>query len=108
MSSTQILITVAAMVAGTIITRYMPFIFFPNGKKTPEFILYLGKVLPYSVMGLLIVYCLKNVSLIKHPFALPEIIAIVCIVILHVWRKNTLISIGAGTIIYMVLVQYVF
>ena len=108
MNDTEKLITIAAMAAGTLITRYLPFIFFPEGRKIPKFVIYLGKVLPYAVISFLTVYCLRNVSLTKAPYALPEAVSIVCIIILHLWRKNTLLSIGAGTAIYMILVQYIF
>ena len=91
----------------TIAIRFLPFIIF-KGKKTPEFILYLGKVLPYAIMAMLVVYCFKSVSFIKSPFGLPEIIAGVVVVLLHLWKRNTLISISVGTICYMLLVQFVF
>ena len=101
----QALITVIMLIVGAVLTRAIPFILFPSNKKTPPFILYLGKVLPYSVIGLLVVYCLKGVSLASSPYGLPEAIANVAILILHLWKNNTLLSIGAGTIIYMLLVQ---
>lgn len=104
----EIFITVAMMALGTVATRFLPFFCFPGSKETPKYVLYLGKVLPYSVMGLLIVYCLKDVSITSAPYALPELIAVLSIVILHLWKKNTLLSIGAGTIIYMLLIQFVF
>lgn len=103
----QILI-VAAMVIGTQITRFLPFVLFPEGKKTPEFVNYLSRTLPYAAMGLLVVYCLRNIDLGTVPYGLPEILSVVLIVILHRWKGNTLLSIGAGTICYMILVQYVF
>lgn len=107
MTTEQQIVTIAAVVLGTMVTRFLPFLIFPEGKKPPAFIAYLGTVLPYGVIGLLVVYCLKDA-----PFAptrgLPEAIAIGCIVGLHKWKKNTLLSIGAGTVIYMVLVQTLF
>lgn len=103
----QILI-VAAMVIGTQITRFLPFVLFPEGKKTPEFVNYLSRTLPYAAMGLLVVYCLRNIDLCTVPYGLPEILSVVLIVILHRWKGNTLLSIGAGTICYMILVQHVF
>lgn len=103
----QILI-VAAMVIGTQITRFLPFVLFPEGKKTPEFVNYLSRTLPYAAMGLLVVYCLRNIDLGTVPYGLPEILSVVLIVILHRWKGNTLLSIGAGTICYMILVQHVF
>lgn len=110
MSQTMIrgVLIVAAMAAGTMITRFLPFILFPAGKETPRFVDFLGKTLPFATMGLLVVYCLKGVDMMAAPHGLPELFAILLIVILH-WRKgNSLLSIGAGTIFYMVLVQAVF
>ncbi len=108
LTSEQSLVIVAVIALGTLLTRALPFILFPDKKETPKTILYLGKVLPYSIMGLLIIYCLKNVSLLNSPHGIPEAIAVLCVVLLHLWKSNTLLSIGAGTIVYMVLVQLVF
>lgn len=91
----------------TITTRFLPFIIFPEGKTPPPFITYLGGVLPYAVIGLLVVYCLKD-SVYTDYHGLPELISIIFIVILHKWKKNMLISLGAGTVIYMILVQTIF
>lgn len=99
---------VAAMMVGTMITRFLPFILFPAGKETPKFVDFLGKTLPFATMGLLVVYCLKGVSLVAAPHGLPEMIAILLIILLHRWKGNSLLSIGAGTVCYMVLVQAVF
>lgn len=104
----QGIIIVAVMAAATLITRFLPFILFPAGKKTPRYVSFLGTTLPYATIGLLVVYCLKGVNFISWPHALPEIISIAAIVFLHVWKGNSLLSIGAGTAIYMVLVQGVF
>lgn len=104
----QSLIIVAMVVLGTTLTRFLPFGLFPENKKTPEYILYLGKVLPFAVIGLLVIYCLKNVPLFTAPYGLPEAIAIGCTALLHLWKKNTLLSIGGGTAVYMFLVQLVF
>lgn len=104
----EILITIGMMILGTVATRALAFILFPANKETPVYIVYLGKVLPYAMIGFLVVYCLKNVSPIASPYGLPELFAILCIVLLHLWKKSTLLSIGVGTAIYMILVQYVF
>lgn len=93
---------------GTMITRFLPFILFKNNKKSSSCISYLGSVLPYSAIGLLVVYCLKNVDFKSSSFGLPEIISIALITVLHYWKENTLLSIGVGTAVYMVLVQFVF
>lgn len=108
MTTQQALITVAAMVLGTLITRFLPFILFPEGRKAPEFITYLGKALPYSVIAFLVVYCLKGVDLTASPHGAPEAIAITAMTLLHIWRKDTLLSIAAGTAVYMLLVQRIF
>ncbi len=102
------IILIVIMAAATLITRFLPFILFPAGKKTPKYVTYLGTTLPYATIGLLVVYCLKSVDVFAYPHALPEMIAIAAIVVLHAWKGNSLLSIGAGTVIYMVLVQGVF
>jgi branched-subunit amino acid transport protein AzlD len=92
----------------TIFLRVLPFILFPENKKTPKYIDYLGKVLPFTIIGMLVVYCLKDISFTASPFGLPEIISVGVIAGLHIWKGNTLLSIGAGTILYMILVQFIF
>lgn len=101
-----ILIAIVAIV--TILLRVLPFLIFGGKRKTPGIIQYLGKVLPYAIMGMLVVYCLKNVSFVTMPFGIPEIIASLAVVFLHLWKRNTLLSVGGGTVIYMILVQMVF
>ena len=97
----------AGALLGTMVTRFLPFLIFPEGKEPPEFIQYLGKVLPYAVIGLLVIYCLKDVPG-SGTYGILEFLAIVFIVLLHRWKKNILLSIGGGTIFYMLLVQFVF
>jgi len=104
----QTFIMILAIALGTIITRFLPFVLFPENKKTPQYVMYLGKVLPTAMIGLLVVYCLKGVSVMTAPFEIPELIATVCIIVLHLWKRNVLISISVGTLVYMVLVQAVF
>lgn len=101
-----IVIAIASVV--TMLIRSLPFLVFGGNKKRPAVIDYLADVLPYAIMGMLVVYCLKNVSLITAPHGLPELIACVAVVLLHLWKRNTLLSIIAGTAVYMVLVQAVF
>lgn len=101
-----LLIAVVAIV--TLLLRMFPFIIFGGKRKTPEIITYLGKVLPYAIMGMLVVYCLKNISITSFPFGIPEVIASSVVVLLHLWKRNTLISVGGGTVLYMILIQYVF
>ena len=107
MTTAQSIITILAVVLGTMITRFLPFIVFPEGKKPPAYIAYLGTVLPYAVIGLLVIYCLKDAVFTAY-HGLPEFISILFIVVLHKWKKNTLLSIGTGTVLYMVLVQNIF
>lgn len=97
----------AGALLGTMVTRFLPFLIFPEGKEPPEFIQYLGKVLPYAVIGLLVIYCLKDVPG-SGTYGIPEFLAIAFIVLLHRWKKSILLSIGGGTVFYMLLVQLVF
>mgnify|MGYP001033620818 FL=1 len=89
-------------------TRLIPFLFFPNGKELPPVIRYLGRVLPPAVIGMLVIYCFKSVEFTHAPFGLPELIAGAAVVLLHAWKRNNMLSIGVGTVLYMVLVQAVF
>lgn len=108
MTFTEQIMTVAIIVLATMLTRFLPFMLFPAGKPTPKYIQYLGKVLPAAVFGLLVVYCLKDVSIFSGSHGLPELIAIVVVVMLHLWKRQMLLSIAGGTICYMLLVQLVF
>lgn len=108
MSFTEQIITVSMVVLGTMLTRFVPFILFPTEKSTPKYIKYLGNFLPSAVFGLLVIYCLKDVSIFTGSHGIPEFIAIVFIIVLHLWKRQMLISIAGGTICYMILVQYVF
>ena len=106
--TTYSLLLIAIISAVTLLIRFLPFWVFPAGRETPPYIAFLGKVLPYAIMGMLVIYCLKNVSLLASPYGLPELIAVAFVIGLHLWKRNTLISIGAGTVCYMLLVQLVF
>jgi branched-subunit amino acid transport protein AzlD len=108
MSLTQQIITIAMVILGTLITRFLPFIIFPAGKPTPKYIQYLGRFLPSAVFGLLIIYCLKDVSIFTGSHGIPEAISIAVVVLLHLWKRQMLLSIAGGTICYMLLVQLVF
>ena len=101
-----LLIAVSALV--TALIRFAPFLAFRGGRETPAVILRPGKLLPCAVMSMLVVYCLRNMNFAGASHALPEIIAAAVVVLLHVWRRNTLLSIVAGTVVYMLLVQLVF
>ncbi|PGS53968.1 branched-chain amino acid transporter permease [Bacillus sp. AFS041924] len=108
MNVTQQIITISMVVLGTMLTRYLPFIIFPAGKPTPKYIQYLGKALPPAVIGLLVVYCFKDVKVFSGTRGIPEFIAVLVVALLHIWKKMMLLSIAGGTIIYMILVQFVF
>lgn len=97
-----------AMIGATLFTRFLPFLFFPAGKKTPRYITYLSNTLPYATIGLLVVYCLRGISFTARPYGLPEILSIGVIAVLHVWKGNSMLSIGAGTVFYMALIQTLF
>ena len=108
MTLTQRILTIAVIVLGTMLTRFLPFLLFPAGKPTPKAVHYLGSVLPGAVFGLLVVYCLKNVSLFTGSHGLPELISIALVVLLHLWKRQMLLSIAGGTACYMLQVQFVF
>ena len=108
MTLTQQIITVLMVVLGTLITRFLPFLIFPAGKPTPKYIQYLGKVLPAAVFGMLVIYCLKDVSIFSGSHAIPELISIAAVIILHLWKRQMLLSIAGGTVLYMLLVQFIF
>ena len=108
MTLTQRILTIAIVVLGTVLTRFLPFLLFPTGKPTPKVITYLGKVLAPAVFGLLVVYCLKNVNLLTGSHGLPELLAIALVVGLHLWKRQILLSIAGGTVCYMLLVQFLF
>ena len=108
MTVAQQIITIGAVVLGTVITRSLPFLIFPAGKETPDFIKYLGRVLPPAVFGMLVIYCLKNVSIFTGSHAIPEMLSISLVVALHLWKRQMLLSIAGGTVCYMLLVQLVF
>ena len=102
------IIQIAIMSLVTALTRFLPFICFKNENKRPKMVLYLGKVLPYALMGMLVIYCLKDVEFSSYPFGTPEMLGILITAILHIVFKNSMISIFGGTIVYMVLTQFIF
>lgn len=108
MTLPQEMITVAMCVAGTMLTRFLPFLVFNSKRPTPRYIQYLGKVLPGAIFAMLVIYCLRNVSILQGSHGLPELIAIAVTVGLHLWKKQMLLSIAGGTVCYMLLVQLVF
>ncbi|MCD7792066.1 MAG: branched-chain amino acid transporter permease [Oscillospiraceae bacterium] len=108
MTLTERIITIAMVVLGTMLTRFLPFLLFPAGKETPKYVRYLGTVLPAAVFGLLVVYSLRGVSVLTGSHGLPELISIAVVAALHLWKKQMLLSIAGGTICYMLLVQFIF
>ena len=98
---------VAVIALVTMDLRFLPFLLL-RGREVPKFVTYLGKVLPFAIMGMLVVYCLRHISFTALPFGIPELAACAAVVILHLWKRNTLLSIISGTVLYMVLVQLVF
>ena len=107
MTLPQQILTIAVVVLGTMTTRFLPFLLFPEGKQPPAFIRYLGTVLPSAVIGLLVIFCLKDAVFISW-HGLPEILGSLFVGVLHKWKHNILLSIAGGTVLYMVLVQAVF
>ena len=103
MSTTGSAILIATMAVVTMATRFAPFLVIRG--ETPAYVSYLGRVLPPAIIGMLVVYCLRDVSPAAYPFGLPELVAVVCVVAVQAWRRNSLASILAGTVVYMVLVQ---
>ncbi|MBQ7875152.1 MAG: branched-chain amino acid transporter permease [Oscillospiraceae bacterium] len=108
MTLSQEIITIAVCALATVICRFLPFIVFSGKRETPEYIRYLGKALPAAIFAMLVVYCLKNVSIAEWSHGLPELAAILVTVGLHLWKRKMLLSVAAGTLCYMLLVQFVF
>lgn len=108
MSPLQQVLTIALCAAATMLTRFLPFLAFRGSRPTPAYVRYLGRALPAAIFGMLVVYCLKNVSLFTGTHGLPEAIAILVTAALHLWQRRTLLSIAGGTACYMLLVQFVF
>ncbi len=102
------LIIIIIMGAATLATRILPVLIFGRNEKIPDLVLYLGRVVPFTAMGLLIVYCLKDVSVLQDPHALPEVIALAAVTVTYLWKKNPIFSVVMGTVLYMFLVQKVF
>lgn len=108
MTTVQIGVMIAAVAAGTMLTRFLPFAVFNGKRPVPKYVQYLGKALTGAALGLLVIYGFKNVNVLTGTHGLPELISLVAIVALHAWRRNMLLSIAAGTGIYMLLVNFVF
>ena len=108
MTPFQIVAAMLAIAAGCQLTRWLPFLLFPENKTPPKVVQYLGRVLPPATMGLLVVYCLKGVQWTAAPHGAPELFAIAAVVLLHRWKGNVLVSIAGGTALYMALLRLVF
>lgn len=108
MTITEQIIIIGVVVLGTLLTRFLPFMIFSRAKETPQYVKYLGYVLPPAVFGLLVVYSLRNVDLTHITGFVPELLAVGLIIALHYWKRSMLLSIAGGTIFYMILVQMVF
>ncbi|MCD2493464.1 AzlD domain-containing protein [Lacrimispora sp. NSJ-141] len=104
----SVILTILTVAAVTFLTRLLPFLLFPANKETPAFVSYAGRVLPYAIIGMLIVYCFKDIRFYAWPFGIPELLASAFVVLIHKWKHNLLFSIGGGTLLYMILVQAVF
>lgn len=107
-SITRSLIIILLVALTTFATRVIPFLLFPKGKEIPKIIQYLGKVLTPAIIGMLVVYCLRGTQVFSGSHGVPELIAVALTAGLHLWKRNNLLSIGAGTICYMFLIQVVF
>ena len=108
MSLTEQILTVAAAVLATMLTRFLPFIIFGVTPETPKFVQYLGKVLPCAIFALLVVYCVRNVDIFSNSHGLPEFLAIIATISIHLILRQFLISMAFGTAVYMLLIQFVF
>lgn len=105
MTTAQMWITIAVVVAATVLTRFLPYMIFSEGKEIPPTVKYLGKVLAPAVFGMLVVYCLKNVNFVGGTFGVPEILSLIAITLLYIWRKDMLVPMAGGTILYMILIR---
>ena len=108
MTLTQQILTIGLCSLATMLTRFLPFLIFSGKRELPSFIKYIGRVLPAAIFGMLIVYCLKGVSVLKFSHGIPELIAIAVVIVIHLWKRKMLLSISTGTVVYMLLVQLVF
>ena len=108
MDNLRSILMVAVIALVTAALRFLPFLIFREGTPLPKWLTYLSKVLPHAIMGMLVVYCLKGISFAASPFGIPELLGCGAVALLHIWKRNTLLSIGGGTVFYMILVQLVF
>ena len=105
MNDNYIIMVIAVMAIVTILLRFLPFMIFDHGEQLPRWISYLGKVLPPAIMSMLLVYCLRNINLVEGNHGFPELICIGVAMLMHHWKRNTLLSIGVSTLLYMIMIQ---
>ena len=105
MNNLNVVMVIAVMATVTILLRFLPFILFDHGEQLPKWISYLGRVLPSAIMSMLLVYCVRNIDLLKGNHGFPELICIAVAMLMHYWKRNTLVSIGVSTLLYMVIIQ---
>ena len=108
MTLAQQILTIGLCIGGTMLSRFLPFLIFTENKKTPAFVQYIGKYLPSAVFGMLVIYCLKNVSILQGSHGIPELLGILVTAALHLWKRQMLLSIAGGTIFYMLVLHFVF
>lgn len=108
MNDTYVLLVILVAAVVTMLIRFAPFILFSRGEELPGWIQYLGNILPPAVMSVLLVYCLRGIDLTSASHSIPELVSVAVVVLLHLWKRNTLLSIGVGTVLYMMLVQLIF
>lgn len=108
MNSTEIIVTILLVALATALTRFLPFILFSGRDKPPKYLAYLGRVLPPAVFAMLVVYCLKGVTLVSSPYGIPELVSVAAVVIIHLLFRKTLLSVIGGTGLYLILVNLVF
>lgn len=107
-STMDTLLIIGVVIICTFLTRALPFLVFKDSARIPSVVIYLGKVLPMAIMFLLVLYCVRSTAFLKYPYGIPEILGIISVVVLHLWKRNNMISIVGGTLIYMILVQLIF
>lgn len=107
MNNTYTALAISVISLTTALLRFLPFLVFSKGRKTPPFVLWLGKVLPFAIMGMLVVYCLKGVSFLSAPFGIPELISCAVVVLLHIWKRSSVLSITGGTALYILIVNLI-
>lgn len=108
MTFTQQAVTILAVILGTMATRFIPFLIFSSHRPLPEYIKYLGKLLPSALFGLLVVFSLKNTTVLSGNHGIPELISVLTVIIIHLWKRQMILSVAVGTIVHMVLVQFLF